>query len=254
MLLAAPGRLAATTFGAPITAIQRKLPQDRASASDSGKYIRADHSLLFTANRHDHAYRCRRSDRVLFVLHGHLHIGPPPILAQKHAPSCGRRGGSGTCHDAVNLANGRFRPCLHSRRAGFPKRPPIFNQRLPKYDQQHKSRQHQRCEHHLNDRETGRVFAKKPTCNKAASTQEPVSGPSEPIKHISLRRPLSSTRDSPPAPRAIWVFVPTMCPSPTPMTDFPIARNRSGRSSDWLKSKNPACTAVKREAEEDWGR
>jgi hypothetical protein len=29
---------------------------------------------------------------------------------------------------------------------------------------------------------------------------------------------------------------------------------RSGRSSDWLKSKNPACAAVKREAEEDWGR
>jgi len=45
MLPAAPGRLAATTFGAPITAIQRKLPQDRASASDSGKYIRAYQSL-----------------------------------------------------------------------------------------------------------------------------------------------------------------------------------------------------------------
>ena len=29
---------------------------------------------------------------------------------------------------------------------------------------------------------------------------------------------------------------------------------RSGRSSDWLKSKNPACEAVRREAEEDWGR
>ena len=29
---------------------------------------------------------------------------------------------------------------------------------------------------------------------------------------------------------------------------------RSGRSSDWLKMKNPACAAVKREAEEDWGR
>jgi bifunctional non-homologous end joining protein LigD len=29
---------------------------------------------------------------------------------------------------------------------------------------------------------------------------------------------------------------------------------RSGRSSDWLKSKNPACAAVRREAEEDWGR
>ena len=29
---------------------------------------------------------------------------------------------------------------------------------------------------------------------------------------------------------------------------------RSGRSPEWLKSKNPACAAVKREAEEDWGR
>ena len=28
---------------------------------------------------------------------------------------------------------------------------------------------------------------------------------------------------------------------------------RSGRSSDWLKMKNPACAAVKREAEEDSG-
>jgi ATP-dependent DNA ligase len=29
---------------------------------------------------------------------------------------------------------------------------------------------------------------------------------------------------------------------------------RSGRSLDWLKSKNPACEAVRREAEEDWGK
>jgi bifunctional non-homologous end joining protein LigD len=29
---------------------------------------------------------------------------------------------------------------------------------------------------------------------------------------------------------------------------------RSGRSPDWLKMKNPACSAVKREAEEDWER
>ena len=29
---------------------------------------------------------------------------------------------------------------------------------------------------------------------------------------------------------------------------------RSGRSPDWLKRKNPAAPAVKREAEEDWGR
>jgi bifunctional non-homologous end joining protein LigD len=28
---------------------------------------------------------------------------------------------------------------------------------------------------------------------------------------------------------------------------------RSGRSSDWLKSKNPSSPAVRREAEEDWG-
>jgi hypothetical protein len=30
--------------------------------------------------------------------------------------------------------------------------------------------------------------------------------------------------------------------------------NRSGRSPDWLKMKNAAHPAVKREAEEDWGR
>jgi ATP-dependent DNA ligase len=29
---------------------------------------------------------------------------------------------------------------------------------------------------------------------------------------------------------------------------------RSGRSPHWIKSKNPACAAVAREAEEDWGR
>ena len=29
---------------------------------------------------------------------------------------------------------------------------------------------------------------------------------------------------------------------------------RSGRSADWLKMKNPACAAVRREAEEDWGK
>jgi ATP-dependent DNA ligase len=32
------------------------------------------------------------------------------------------------------------------------------------------------------------------------------------------------------------------------------SRYRSGRSKDWLKMKNPAALAVKREAEEDWGR
>jgi bifunctional non-homologous end joining protein LigD len=32
------------------------------------------------------------------------------------------------------------------------------------------------------------------------------------------------------------------------------SRYRSGRSPDWLKFKNPQAPAVKREAEEDWGR
>jgi len=32
------------------------------------------------------------------------------------------------------------------------------------------------------------------------------------------------------------------------------SRYRSGCSSDWLKFKNPDAPAVKREAEEDWGR
>jgi hypothetical protein len=29
---------------------------------------------------------------------------------------------------------------------------------------------------------------------------------------------------------------------------------RSGRSPDWLKMKNPACAAVKREEKEDWSK
>jgi bifunctional non-homologous end joining protein LigD len=32
------------------------------------------------------------------------------------------------------------------------------------------------------------------------------------------------------------------------------SRYVSGRSADWVKMKNPACAAVKREEEEDWGR
>jgi ATP-dependent DNA ligase len=32
------------------------------------------------------------------------------------------------------------------------------------------------------------------------------------------------------------------------------SRYRSGRSRHWIKSKNPAAPAVKREAEEDWGK
>ena len=32
------------------------------------------------------------------------------------------------------------------------------------------------------------------------------------------------------------------------------SRYRSGRSADWIKTKNPNAPAVKREAEEDWGR
>jgi hypothetical protein len=31
-------------------------------------------------------------------------------------------------------------------------------------------------------------------------------------------------------------------------------RRSPGRSPDWLKMKNPACEAVRREEEEDWGK
>jgi ATP-dependent DNA ligase len=33
-----------------------------------------------------------------------------------------------------------------------------------------------------------------------------------------------------------------------------IVSKRSGRSPDWLKMKNPEASAVKREAEEEWGK
>jgi ATP-dependent DNA ligase len=32
------------------------------------------------------------------------------------------------------------------------------------------------------------------------------------------------------------------------------SRYRSGRTRDWLKFKNPAAPAVRREAEEEWGK
>jgi bifunctional non-homologous end joining protein LigD len=38
------------------------------------------------------------------------------------------------------------------------------------------------------------------------------------------------------------------------LEDIVRKRYRSGRSPDWLKSKNPACAAAEREEEEDWGR
>jgi hypothetical protein len=38
------------------------------------------------------------------------------------------------------------------------------------------------------------------------------------------------------------------------MTIFRIFHYRTGNSRDWIKSKNSAAPAVKREAEEDWGK
>ena len=38
------------------------------------------------------------------------------------------------------------------------------------------------------------------------------------------------------------------------VSERPGSRYRSGRSPNWLKFKHPAAPAVKREAEEDWGR
>jgi hypothetical protein len=36
--------------------------------------------------------------------------------------------------------------------------------------------------------------------------------------------------------------------------DGPLVFAHAGRSPHWIKSKNPTAPAVKREAEEDWGR
>jgi hypothetical protein len=44
----------------------------------------------------------------------------------------------------------------------------------------------------------------------------------------------------------LWSAVSLPCPGKG-------SRYRSGRSPDWIKSKNPNAPAVKREAEEDWG-
>ena len=52
----------------------------------------------------------------------------------------------------------------------FSKRPAIFDQRLPEHNQGYESCQHKSCKTHLNKRETGRVFAKKPSCNNAANS------------------------------------------------------------------------------------
>jgi hypothetical protein len=45
-----------------------------------------------------------------------------------------------------------------------------------------------------------------------------------------------------------------LAPGPLPAMAGGFRREYSGRSPDWLKMKNPACAAVKREAEEDWGK
>jgi hypothetical protein len=57
------------------------------------------------------------------------------------------------------------------------------------------------------------------------------------------------------------VAFPDFCESclPSPAAKPPVSKRLgspyvSGRSRNWVKSKNPAAPAVKREAEEDWGK
>ena len=61
-----------------------------------------------------------------------------------------------------------------------------------------------------------------------------------------MRGPRATCRDYPPRRgdrlRAVGVVADTL------------RLIRSGRSADWLISKNPACEAAAREAEEDWGK
>jgi hypothetical protein len=74
----------------------------------------------------------------------------------------------------------------------YPKRSAILDQRLPEYEQGHDCCQHKRCEPHLNERETRCVFAKKPSCNDAAYSQELIGGPREPINLDRSPAPCSS--------------------------------------------------------------
>jgi hypothetical protein len=46
----------------------------------------------------------------------------------------------------------------------------------------------------------------------------------------------------------------TPSPPPSKYDSKLVVKYRSGRSPDWVKNKNPDAPAVKREAEEEWGR
>jgi hypothetical protein len=85
----------------------------------------------------------------------------PELLA------CARREHDAEClrdHIKFSKETGNISPALARIRSG-PRKPPA-----------------QVLQTHLTNRETGRIFAKKPTCNNAANSQELVGGPSAPIK------------------------------------------------------------------------
>jgi hypothetical protein len=88
-----------------------------------------------------------------------------------------------TCTAKTNVC---FTPTSSTSLAGFPGRFPKFNKRLPIHNRGNDSRQNQRCDHHLNDYEIGRVSTDDPTRDNATNIQERVSGPTEPIEHGSL--------------------------------------------------------------------
>jgi len=76
--------------------------------------------------------------------------------------------------NAAKLIRGRAR--LNS-----PKRSAIIDQRLSENEEGYERCQHDRCEPHLNERETSCVFTKKPSCNNTAYSQELIGGPRQPI-------------------------------------------------------------------------
>jgi hypothetical protein len=59
------------------------------------------------------------------------------------------------------------------------------------------------------------------------------------------RAPAAALRGRPPVAAATWLYPPGAAPRST---------TRAPGLRDWLKFKNPAAPAVKREFEEDWGK
>ena len=74
-----------------------------------------------------------------------------------------------------------------------------------------------------------------------------------PCRRLSIGR-RSARRDGQALAKSSCSAMPASSASSASCRSASAHPTRSGRSRDWIKSKNPAAPAVKRETEEDWGR